>query len=287
MKKLYQSLIVSFIGVVSVAICFGVGFSVDGDFRYLFFANVIVFTVAGFVTSRFKLVSPWLRIILLNLLYFVYYVTQLVTPGILIFPLFNILATLYGMSLFSIWFRLSTLRRALLSAVSIVVVLSASILLMPTVSRFITTAKMTAPAPSFQLTDVGGRRIYSEDFASKVMIVDFWATWCGSCIAEFSELEKVKSHFEGNESVAFLVINVDDGGSIDKTRGFLQRRNFNLPFYIDDKYKTYKRFNVEALPTLFVVDTKGNLKSRTVGFNGADDYSNNMITEIERLIAAG
>ncbi|HEY7216495.1 MAG TPA: TlpA disulfide reductase family protein [Thermoanaerobaculia bacterium] len=108
----------------------------------------------------------------------------------------------------------------------------------------------------FQLKTVDGRALGPKDFPGQVVVVDFWATWCGPCHLQAEILEPIYRDFKGR-GVQFLAANVGEEPETVKT--FLKNKPFPYPVLLDPKDSVASNLGVYALPTLLVVDTKGNL----------------------------
>ena len=106
----------------------------------------------------------------------------------------------------------------------------------------------------FQLKTVDGRTLGPKDFLGQVVVVDFWATWCGPCHLQAEILEPVYHDFKGR-GVQFLAANV--GEDPETVKSFLKSRPFPYPVLLDPKDSVASDLGVFALPTLLVVDTKG------------------------------
>jgi thiol-disulfide isomerase/thioredoxin len=106
----------------------------------------------------------------------------------------------------------------------------------------------------FQLKTVDGRTLGPKNFKGQVVVVDFWATWCGPCHLQAQILEPIYRDFKGR-GVQFLAANV--GEEPDTVKGFLKTRPFPYPVLLDPDDSVASTLGVLALPTLMVVDKKG------------------------------
>ncbi len=118
------------------------------------------------------------------------------------------------------------------------------------------TADKKAPgAPvDFRLKTVDGRTIGPKDFKGQVVVIDFWATWCGPCHLQAEILQPVYKEYKGR-GVQFLAANV--GEDLDTVKKFLAKKPFPYPVLLDPDQNVSADLGVVALPTLLVVDKKG------------------------------
>jgi thiol-disulfide isomerase/thioredoxin len=119
------------------------------------------------------------------------------------------------------------------------------------------------PAPTFRLKDIAGGTFESTALAGKVAVVDFWATWCGPCIAEIPEYNEFwkRNHGRGVEVVGIAVDYEDPQEIADFVT---QQRMLYRQLLGDDKVR--QGFGVtEGLPTTFVVDSQGQIILRMLG----------------------
>ncbi|HKI87061.1 MAG TPA: TlpA disulfide reductase family protein [Thermoanaerobaculia bacterium] len=108
----------------------------------------------------------------------------------------------------------------------------------------------------FKLPSLGGKSVGPEDFRGKVVLVDFWATWCGPCRLQGEILEPLykKVHADG---VQFLA--VDSGERPEVVRRFVDQRPFLYPVLLDSDSKVSDRLQIDAFPTLMIFGKSGSL----------------------------
>ncbi len=111
----------------------------------------------------------------------------------------------------------------------------------------------STPVAPFKLEDMDGRTLDSSSLRGRVVVVDFWATWCTPCVQELPELELFKKKVEGSREVAFLSLNVTDDPAT--ARAFVKKRALRPPVYFgDDLLGTYQ---VSGFPTKLILDLRG------------------------------
>ncbi len=134
-------------------------------------------------------------------------------------------------------------------------------------------------ADKFTLPDLKNQQHELSDYRGKVVLVNFWASWCPPCIYEMPELTKLKKHFAG-QPFEILALNV--GEKKYRVRKFVKLINFNLPVLLDTSSETFDAWGVQTLPTSFLIDGDGRVSYRIRGNPGWDQEET--ITLIEKLI---
>jgi peroxiredoxin len=127
-------------------------------------------------------------------------------------------------------------------------------------------------APDFALKDANGHTVKLSDYRGKVVLLDFWATWCGPCKIEipwFKEFERE------NKDKGFAVIGVamDDDGW-DAVKPFAQELGINYRLVVGNDEVAQLFGGVDALPTTFLIDREGRIASVHIGLSGKRDFEN-------------
>jgi thiol-disulfide isomerase/thioredoxin len=111
---------------------------------------------------------------------------------------------------------------------------------------------LSTPAQSFEVEDLQGRPLSSKDLAGRVVILDFWATWCSPCLRELPELAEYHRRLEGRDDVVLLSLNVTDERA--DLEAFLARRKIAFPVYLGDEL--IGPYELVAFPTKLVIDMR-------------------------------
>ena len=127
--------------------------------------------------------------------------------------------------------------------------------------------KMIGSQPDFRLKSTDGRVLGPKDFPGKVVVVDFWATWCQPCRIQAQILEPLSRQLAG-ANVQFLAAN--SGEPETTVRAFVQKTPFSYPVLLDADDSVSNKLGIEGLPTLMVVDKKGKVTYFEAGVADGD-----------------
>jgi peroxiredoxin len=123
------------------------------------------------------------------------------------------------------------------------------------------------PAPDFKLSDIYGNKHRLSDYRGKVVLLNFWAKWCGPCLAEMPSMESLKKKLKDEEFVILTVsIAEEDLNSLKK---FVEKKRYSLTVLHSRYGKIQQRYNIGSIPTSFVIDKHGTVFSR---INGAQKW---------------
>ncbi len=142
-----------------------------------------------------------------------------------------------------------------------------------------------APMPEWRLEDTNGHLVRSQDLAGKVLVLDFWGSWCGPCRMELPHFQSLYEKFK-DRGVVFYGINwerADRSQRKAQASAYMKANSFDFPNVFDLEDKTPTAFKVESFPTVFLVDATGQIRYRNIGFSPA--ISDIMSRQIESLLA--
>ncbi len=134
-------------------------------------------------------------------------------------------------------------------------------------------------APDFELTALDGSTIKLSSLKGKVVLLDFWATWCPPCRKMIPELKKVYSKYK-NKGVEIIGISMDEG-SLSTIKSFVDNTGINYPIVRGDHALSKAYGYINAIPTSFIIDKAGVIRNKHTGFQSAQD----METIINDLLA--
>ncbi len=117
-------------------------------------------------------------------------------------------------------------------------------------------------APSFALADLSGQTVELSALQGKVVILNFWASWCPPCRAEMPELDRV---FRETQDAGARVLAVDQMEDVNTVRAFGDQLQLSFPLLLDSDGAVSSRYQVRALPTTFFIDRRGVIRDVVVG----------------------
>lgn len=118
------------------------------------------------------------------------------------------------------------------------------------------------PTPALALQDAAGRKMNLADYRGKVVLVNFWATWCAPCVAELPAMQKLRDKLA---AAGFEVLAVNYKETTKKVDDFLVRRPLDLPIPRDADGAAAIAWSVRTFPTSFVIDTEGKIRYWVLG----------------------
>ncbi|MDR3720388.1 MAG: TlpA disulfide reductase family protein [Candidatus Acidoferrales bacterium] len=137
----------------------------------------------------------------------------------------------------------------------------------PKVIRF---ASNPEPMPPFLVNDVEGRVLSTAEFRGKVVIVNFWATWCPPCREEIPEMIDLANRYK--DRLQIIGISEDDDATAEEVRDFAREEKINYPIVMGSSGVSAEYGGVPALPTSFLVNTDGRVVVKHVGLFPAQVY---------------
>jgi thiol-disulfide isomerase/thioredoxin len=135
------------------------------------------------------------------------------------------------------------------------------------------------PAADFKLVDSGGAEVNLADYKGKVVLLNFWATWCGPCELEIPWFKEFEQTYK-DQGFAVLGISEDEDGW-PAVRPYMKARAMNYRVLLDDGKMPEPYKSIEALPTTLLVDRQGRVAVSHTGLVGKNVYQNG----VEHLLA--
>lgn len=155
----------------------------------------------------------------------------------------------------------------------------AALAALPAFASNVDTLRAGAPAPAFQLGSSGGKPVSLDSLKGKIVLVNFWASWCGPCRKEMPVLEQLNRQYH-NKGVALLGVNVEPDSSA--ATDWLKATPVSFPILFDVDSKVSKLYQVEGMPNTVILDRKGNVRYIHRGYQpGAE---NEYLDQIRALI---
>ena len=135
-------------------------------------------------------------------------------------------------------------------------------------------------APDFTLPQLDATSVTRSDLHGRVVIMEFWATWCGPCRFSLPSLEVIYRRYR-KQGVSVLLIN--EGEAADKVRAWAQRQ-FTAPILLDQEGRVSGDYGVQGIPRLFIVDQTGQLVYAHEGYGGGLEH--NLALILDQLLGA-
>lgn len=119
-----------------------------------------------------------------------------------------------------------------------------------------------APAPAFLLPDLSGRTVSSKEFAGKVAVLSFGATYCDTCISELRSLEHLQAKFPKDVVVCFVAL---DGLGEKDVKPFMEKNGHRLATLLDPRMAVAREYGIHWIPVTVIVDRQGVVVGRAIG----------------------
>jgi thiol-disulfide isomerase/thioredoxin len=144
-------------------------------------------------------------------------------------------------------------------------------------------------AADFNLTDLQGNKVSLSSLKGKVVILDFWATWCAPCKASFPAMQMAVNKFKADPKVAFLFIHTweKDNNAVKDADEYIKSQKYTFQVLMDLKdpetktNKVVSDYKVKGIPSKFVIDPQGNIRFSLMGFDGSNEAA---VDEISMMI---
>jgi thiol-disulfide isomerase/thioredoxin len=125
-------------------------------------------------------------------------------------------------------------------------------------------SKAPVPAPNFNLSDLQGRAVQLTDFKGKVVLLDFWATWCAPCRSEMPMLQALHNQFR-DRGFEVVGISVDEVDPEQVVPAYVKKAGFNYTQLLSDEKVQESYGPIRGIPTFLLIDREGKIRRRGTG----------------------
>ena len=136
------------------------------------------------------------------------------------------------------------------------------------VPNLVIAAEVGKRAPNFTLKSLDGKNLKLSEMTGNVVLINFWASWCGPCREEMPLLNALHNKYE---PLGFTVLGVNVEEDLKGAKGFLKNFPVDFPVLLDNTNRVSKQYKVIAMPTTVVVDRDGNMRYLHQGYKSGDE----------------
>jgi len=140
-------------------------------------------------------------------------------------------------------------------------------------------------APDFSLRDINGKSVSLSDYKGKVVLINFWATWCGPCKLEMPHLDKMDRELEAR-GFEVISISTDDARAASKVKPLIKRGGYGFTVLLDKETTVVSQYNpAKTLPYNVLIDRTGKIHKVFQGYNPGDEEE--IRSAVEALLGSG
>ena len=125
------------------------------------------------------------------------------------------------------------------------------------------TAHVGSVTHDFELLDPNGNKISLSDIKGSVVFINFWATWCASCVEEMPSIERMFRNLSDKSS--FKVVTILYKDDFSRALGFMKQNGYTFPVYLNPDESAAKIFGITGIPETFIIDKQGLLRKKVIG----------------------
>ena len=163
-----------------------------------------------------------------------------------------------------------TLKSILITGLTIILSISVS---------YAASEKLSGKAPNFTLKSRSGKNIKLSELRGQVIMLNFWASWCGPCRKEMPILEKIHKKYK---RLGFTLLGVNVEENSRDAKNYLKDVRVTFPILFDNRQRVSKMYNVSAMPTTVIIDKNGNKRFLHKGYKAG--YENDYKKQIKKLL---
>ncbi|MEM7515222.1 MAG: TlpA disulfide reductase family protein, partial [Bacteroidota bacterium] len=161
---------------------------------------------------------------------------------------------------------------------------TAAFVLIPFAFSMFLNSSDNTPAPDLTFVTMDGETILPAETKGKVVVLDFWGTWCGPCLQAFPDMEILYNQYKDNEDVEFWFLNTLSGDTPESVQAFLEKKPYDLPLGFDI-YGLQEKMDINSIPNTLIIDKQGNIRFRHIGFFAGENLPASLGGKIDMLLA--
>ena len=258
------------------------------DLRVFILTLAVLYLGAGFVRGQGRPGNAWLKGLLVSsggsLVLLILLWGQLFHLVVAMLLLIANLSAICGVCARRLWGHSAT-RAGLTLLVPLAALALVVVTTIPGLATRIATRETSAAAPLLSISRLDGTVVNSAEFRGRVVVLDYWATWCPACRREMPELEKLYQRYRGNSRVSIWAVDVQEGGETpEKARAFMQNAGYTLPIALGSE-KSSEGLKLEGFPWLVIIDTAGRVRLIHTGYDRSEQFQAKLSGEIDTLLA--
>ena len=156
-------------------------------------------------------------------------------------------------------------------------------LIAPSYVSRISTEVGNATIGTFDVSLLDGTVLSSEDLEGRVVLLDFWTSWCAPCVSQMPDMVTIPEKYKNRDDFVFVAVN--RGEDLETVRGFVKRHSYAFPVGIDTSGYLGGLFKTNPIPQSILIGKNGGLRLRHVGRDGAEDLVAALSNHIDGLLA--
>jgi len=263
-------------------------FHVAADLRVAVVSLAVLYLAAGLLRGPGRPENAWLKGLVVSsggsLVALILLWNQLLHLEIAALLLVANLAAICGVCARRLWAAHSRVRAGVIFLVPLGVLVGAALTAIPTLATRIASQEINAPVPAFSINRFDGTEVSSAELRGRVVVLDFWATWCPACRREMPELEKLYRRYQGNSRVSFWAVDMQKNGETpEKARAFMQSAGYTLPLALGHDERL-AGLQLEGFPSLLIIDTAGRIRLVHTGYDRSEKFQAELAGEIDKLL---
>lgn len=131
--------------------------------------------------------------------------------------------------------------------------------------------RISRPSPALSsFVDMQGRKLDPATLKGKIVVMDFWATWCIPCMQEMPYIQRLYDQYKNDPDIVFMVVNSGARNTLADAQGWSGNKKYSFPVYYNTDPEIGDKFKFTVIPATYVIDKNGNIQFGNIGFEGPD-----------------